>query len=105
MNDKELKQKYASDFSELRKLINSWNFIPGAPNDEFDSLFNKVLSHLYKSSDFEKIVRVISSELTVKYAVEWSSKEGVYSQQHSSKPITLAYGLNDSPIGLTVNTR
>lgn len=35
-----------------------------------------------------------------KYAADWSVKEGAYSQQQSSKPITLAYGLNDSPIGL-----
>jgi pimeloyl-ACP methyl ester carboxylesterase len=35
-----------------------------------------------------------------KYAARWSSKEGAYAYQHSSKPITLAYGLNDSPIGL-----
>lgn len=35
-----------------------------------------------------------------KYAANWSSKEGAYSQQQSSKPITLAYGLNDSPVGL-----
>lgn len=35
-----------------------------------------------------------------KYAGNWSSNEGAYAQQHSSKPITLSYGLNDSPIGL-----
>ena len=46
MNEHELKQKYLSDFSELRKIINSLNFIPGAPKDEFDTLSNKILSHL-----------------------------------------------------------
>lgn len=30
----------------------------------------------------------------------WSVKEGGYSHIHSSKPQTLAYGLNDSPVGL-----
>ncbi|GHB54743.1 epoxide hydrolase family protein [Persicitalea jodogahamensis] len=35
-----------------------------------------------------------------KYASEWSVKEGAYAHQQSSKPITLAYGLNDSPVGL-----
>lgn len=34
------------------------------------------------------------------YASHWSSTEGAYAQQHSSKPMTLSYGLNDSPIGL-----
>jgi pimeloyl-ACP methyl ester carboxylesterase len=35
-----------------------------------------------------------------KYASEWSVKEGAYAHQQSSKPITLSYGLNDSPVGL-----
>ncbi len=34
------------------------------------------------------------------YANSWSSEEGAYAHQHSSKPLTLAYGLNDSPVGL-----
>ncbi|MDB5023273.1 MAG: epoxide hydrolase [Mucilaginibacter sp.] len=35
-----------------------------------------------------------------KYGAEWSAKEGAYSNMHATKPITLAYGLNDSPAGL-----
>ena len=35
-----------------------------------------------------------------KFAVDWSAKEGAYSSIQSTKPITVAYGLNDSPIGL-----
>jgi len=31
---------------------------------------------------------------------EWFQKEGAYAAQHTSKPLTLAYGLNDSPVGL-----
>ncbi|GCE28768.1 multidrug MFS transporter [Dictyobacter alpinus] len=31
---------------------------------------------------------------------QWSREEGAYSHLHSTKPQTLAYGLNDSPIGL-----
>lgn len=31
---------------------------------------------------------------------EWFAREGGYSHQQSTKPLTLAYGLNDSPIGL-----
>lgn len=31
---------------------------------------------------------------------EWYSREGGYSLQQNTKPLTLAYGLNDSPIGL-----
>ena len=35
-----------------------------------------------------------------KFAQNWASKEGAYSYIQSTKPQTLAYGLNDSPIGL-----
>jgi len=31
---------------------------------------------------------------------EWFQREGAYAAQHSTKPLTLAFGLNDSPIGL-----
>ncbi|QEC69544.1 epoxide hydrolase [Panacibacter ginsenosidivorans] len=31
---------------------------------------------------------------------EWSKTEGAYAHQHRTKPLTLAYGLADSPIGL-----
>jgi pimeloyl-ACP methyl ester carboxylesterase len=33
-------------------------------------------------------------------AEEWYDKEGGYSHQQRTKPLTLAYGLNDSPVGL-----
>jgi pimeloyl-ACP methyl ester carboxylesterase len=35
-----------------------------------------------------------------KFVQIWSSQEGAYSNIQSTKPQTLAYGLNDSPIGL-----
>jgi pimeloyl-ACP methyl ester carboxylesterase len=35
-----------------------------------------------------------------KNANDWYLREGAYSHQHSTKALTLAYGLNDSPIGL-----
>ena len=36
----------------------------------------------------------------IKSEDEWYFREGGYSLQQKTKPITLAYGLNDSPIGL-----
>ena len=33
-------------------------------------------------------------------AEEWYDKEGAYSHQQRTKPLTVAYGLNDSPVGL-----
>lgn len=35
-----------------------------------------------------------------KAAMEWAGREAAYAYMHSSKPLTLAYGLNDSPVGL-----
>ena len=35
-----------------------------------------------------------------KSAEDWSTMEGAYAHQHRTKPLTLAYGLNDSPVGL-----
>ncbi|HEY6081937.1 MAG TPA: epoxide hydrolase [Chitinophagaceae bacterium] len=35
-----------------------------------------------------------------KYASKWAAEEGAYAHIQSSKPITLAHGLNDSPVGL-----
>jgi len=69
MNKINLRKQYNSDFSQLRKIINSWELFDGAQNDEFDGLNNKILSHLYNSTDFEKLSRVISGELTKNYGI------------------------------------
>lgn len=34
------------------------------------------------------------------YAAGWSAREGAYAYLHATKPLTAAYGLNDSPAGL-----
>ncbi|WP_299290876.1 epoxide hydrolase family protein [uncultured Mucilaginibacter sp.] len=42
-----------------------------------------------------------AEELTYKkYIADWFAKEGAYAHLHSTKPLTLVYGLNDSPVGL-----
>ena len=35
-----------------------------------------------------------------KIGTEWSAREGAYAHMHATKPLTAAYGLNDSPVGL-----
>ena len=35
-----------------------------------------------------------------KAGAEWSAREGAYAYMHATKPLTAAYGLNDSPAGL-----
>ena len=67
MNKKEISREFNVDFSELRKIINSWNLIPGSPSDEHDSLNHKILSQLYRVADNDKIGKVIESELIVNY--------------------------------------
>lgn len=69
MDKKDLKRIYDGNFSQLRKIINSWNLISGSPVDEFDSLNNKILSHLYKNGDAQKIDRILQSELVVTYGL------------------------------------
>jgi len=37
---------------------------------------------------------------SLKNAEDWYTAEGAYSHQHRTKPLTLGYALNDSPVGL-----
>ncbi len=60
------------------------NYIPGNYHPELtdgDSYTDEEISYLESETD-------------------WYSREGGYSLQQRTKPLTLAYGLNDSPIGL-----
>ena len=48
-----------------------------------------------------KTEKLIEEEiLSQKNAEDWYTTEGAYSHQHRTKPLTLAYALNDSPVGL-----
>jgi pimeloyl-ACP methyl ester carboxylesterase len=60
------------------------NYIPG--------------SYLPYLDDHEKLT---GEELTFQNtANRWYNVEGAYAHQHRTKPITLSYALNDSPVGL-----
>lgn len=69
MSKKELSREFQGNFSQLRKIINSWDLIPGAPGNEFDSLNHKLLSQLYMEADTEKINRILQSELIITYGL------------------------------------
>lgn len=69
MNKEDLKKEFKGKFLELKKIINSYDLIPHAPNDEFDALNHKILSNLYNSADLEKIKRVLNSELISYYGL------------------------------------
>jgi hypothetical protein len=79
VKNKEIKRKFEGDFSELRKIINSWELIPGSPIDEFDDLNHRILSQLYKEVDYEKVERILKSEL--------SSNYGLFNYEFDSKKI------------------
>lgn len=69
MSKKDLKSEFEGKFLELRKIINSYDLIPHAPSDEFDALNHKTLSNLYQGADFDKIKRVLESELISYYGL------------------------------------
>ncbi|MBK7669390.1 MAG: hypothetical protein IPJ32_19830 [Sphingobacteriaceae bacterium] len=75
MNKDELKKEFKENFRALQKIINSWELIPGSPSDEFDALNHKILSHLYKGSDTDKISDVLYSEIVVFYGLDIEKEE------------------------------
>ncbi|PRD45529.1 hypothetical protein [Sphingobacterium haloxyli] len=64
-----IRSQYHGHISQLRRIINSWNLIPGSPSDEFDTLANKLLSHLYKAADLMTIRNIIESDLVTIYGL------------------------------------
>ncbi len=58
-----LSKEYKRKFTELRAVIDTWELIPDAPNDEFDSINHLLLSELYKESDAVKISKKRTFEL------------------------------------------
>ncbi len=80
MNKEQIKKDFKDKFSELRKILNSWDLIPRAPKDEFDRLNHQILSHLYKGADFDKLNCVLGSELSVTY--------GLYHDEFSADEMT-----------------
>ncbi len=67
MTKKGLSREVESRTREMRSLIGDWRLIPGAPDNEFDAMIHKLLGHLYRGADLDKLARVIESELTVNY--------------------------------------
>ncbi len=91
-------KKYGAQGGDIGSGISTWLSLKHPEN--IIGLHLNYIAGSYKP--FLKEKEPLSEEALEfqQYASNWSSKEGAYSQQHSSKPITLAYGLNDSPIGL-----
>ena len=59
------------------------------------------LTYLGSATSYPELTDLSEAEKRYLQAVqEWSIQEGAYSRLQSTKPQTLAYGLNDSPVGL-----
>jgi pimeloyl-ACP methyl ester carboxylesterase len=91
-------QRYGAQGGDIGSGISTWlamkypdNLI-GLHLNYISGSYQPYLEEGYKPSDEVLAFR--------KYGAEWSAKEGAYSYMHATKPITLAYGLNDSPAGL-----
>lgn len=67
MTKKELLRKYNGHVAELRKIINAFDLMPGAPSSEFDKLVHKILNELNKEADKQKIISILKSELVITY--------------------------------------
>ena len=74
-NNSSFKKQVADWKQGLRKLINNWDLIPGTAIDEFDSLNNKLISHLTRGAAKQKIFNILSSELITRYGLSPNEDE------------------------------
>ncbi|HTN36136.1 MAG TPA: epoxide hydrolase [Arachidicoccus sp.] len=91
-------EKYGAQGGDIGSGISTW-LAKKYPN-QITGLHLNYISGSYKPylNDGEVLPEEVLN--FQKFAAGWMLKEGAYVYQHVTKPITLAYGLNDSPIGL-----
>lgn len=91
-------KKYGAQGGDIGSGISTWLSLK-YPNN-VKGLHLNYIPGSYKP--YLKEGEQLSDEVTAfqKFAAAWLVKEGAYLYLHSTKPLTLAYGLNDSPVGL-----
>lgn len=91
-------EKYGAQGGDIGAGVSSWLALKYPTN--LIGLHLNYISGSYKP--FLKEGEELTDEVIAfqKYALDWASKEAAYAYIQSTKPITLAYGLTDSPIGL-----
>ncbi len=91
-------RKYGAQGGDIGSGISTWLSLHYP--DEVIGLHLNYISGSYQP--YLKAGEQLSAEVKAfqKTAADWSAKEGAYASIHSTKPLTLAYGLNDSPVGL-----
>jgi len=91
-------QKYAAQGGDIGAGISSWMAL-----QRLASIIGLHLNYIPGSfKPYTAQGEPLSAEMTdfQKTAETWMAKEGAYARIHATKPITIAYGLNDSPAGL-----
>ncbi|UUW08773.1 epoxide hydrolase [Flavobacterium plurextorum] len=91
-------EKFGVQGGDIGSGISSWLSLKYPSN--IIGLHLNYISGSYKP--YLKDGEILSDEMIEfkKNSSEWSSKYGAYAYLHSTKPLTAAYGLNDSPAGL-----
>lgn len=79
MNETDFLNEFDGKFTELSKLIYSWNLINGVSRNKFDKLTDKILSKLYEEQSEIKIKQLLESELCVTY--------GLYNSEFDSEQL------------------
>jgi pimeloyl-ACP methyl ester carboxylesterase len=91
-------KKYGAQGGDIGSGISTWLSLKYPAN--IIGLHLNFISGSYKP--YLKEGEQLSEEVIAfqKFLTNWSAKEAAYSHLHSTKPLTLAYGLHDSPVGL-----
>ena len=91
-------EKYGAQGGDIGSGVSSWLALKYPEN--VIGLHLNYISSSYKP--YLKVDEQLTDEVIAfqKNALDWDYKEGGYSHIQSTKPQTLAYGLNDSPVGL-----
>jgi pimeloyl-ACP methyl ester carboxylesterase len=90
--------KYAAQGGDIGAGVSTW--LPLKYPDSVIGLHLNFIPGSFKPylKDGEQLSDEVVAYQT--FLSNWMAKEGAYSHLHATKPITLAYGLNDSPVGL-----
>ncbi len=66
--------------NELRQILNDWDFIGGVPEDEYDCLRDKIITHLQKYGDLESLKKALVDEITGHFGIEIRPETGIDKQ-------------------------
>jgi pimeloyl-ACP methyl ester carboxylesterase len=91
-------ERYGAQGGDIGSGISTWLSLKYPSN--IIGLHLNYISGSYKPYLQDK--EQLSDEVVAfqKRGTDWSAREGAYAYMHATKPLTAAYGLNDSPAGL-----